>query len=159
MGLEKMTLIGHSLGVYLTVAYALRHPARVNKLVLLSPAGVPRSPEAEPLAKELTADQADLTHHESAGNGQAVQAADSDKVKPMKDKNAREKRREGTGAKLLTYMWEEGWSPFQAVRYMSVFGPLIVGKVCVEYLCSPTGLRLTNGTPLTVCRAKIFWSY
>lgn len=44
MGLEKMTLVGHSLGAYLSVAYTLKYPDRVNKLILLSPAGVPRPP-------------------------------------------------------------------------------------------------------------------
>jgi cardiolipin-specific phospholipase len=47
MGLEKMTLIGHSLGAYLSVAYALRHPTHVSKLILLSPVGVPRDPDLE----------------------------------------------------------------------------------------------------------------
>lgn len=40
MQLERMVLVGHSLGGYLSVAYALRYPERVSRLVLVSPAGI-----------------------------------------------------------------------------------------------------------------------
>jgi cardiolipin-specific phospholipase len=64
-----MTLIGHSLGGYLSTAYALRYPSRVDRLVLLSPAGIPENPyapvnsegvnieEFEAAGKELTEPQ------------------------------------------------------------------------------------------------------
>lgn len=45
MGLQKITLVGHSLGGYLSVAYSLKYPQNVNRLVLLSPAGIPNAPE------------------------------------------------------------------------------------------------------------------
>ncbi|KAK0542389.1 hypothetical protein OC846_006754, partial [Tilletia horrida] len=47
MQLEKMTIIGHSLGGYLSLAYALRFPERVEKLILISPAGIPDNPDKE----------------------------------------------------------------------------------------------------------------
>jgi pimeloyl-ACP methyl ester carboxylesterase len=34
-------LIGHSLGGYLSTQYALRYPDRIQKLILMSPAGYP----------------------------------------------------------------------------------------------------------------------
>jgi len=40
-GIEKMTLAGHSMGGYLSVAYCEKYPDRVDRLLLLSPAGIP----------------------------------------------------------------------------------------------------------------------
>ncbi|KAJ1339231.1 hypothetical protein BSLG_006369 [Batrachochytrium salamandrivorans] len=47
MGLEKIVLMGHSMGGYLSAAYALKHPDRVEKLLLVSPVGVPTLPPKE----------------------------------------------------------------------------------------------------------------
>ena len=41
MGLSKLHLCGHSLGGFLASAYALRHPDRLQSLILASPAGIP----------------------------------------------------------------------------------------------------------------------
>jgi proline iminopeptidase len=38
LGLEQMTLVGHSMGAILASAYASRYPARIERLVLVSPA-------------------------------------------------------------------------------------------------------------------------
>ncbi|KAF0491964.1 alpha/beta-hydrolase [Gigaspora margarita] len=47
--IEKMTLLGHSLGGYLSAVYALKYPDRVERLILVSPGGIPEitdGPEA-----------------------------------------------------------------------------------------------------------------
>jgi len=44
MKIEKMILIGHSMGGYLSTVYGLAHPDRIIRLILLSPVGVPESP-------------------------------------------------------------------------------------------------------------------
>ena len=41
MGLQRVVLIGHSLGGYLSALYALAHPEKISKLILLSPVGLP----------------------------------------------------------------------------------------------------------------------
>ena len=38
-------LAGHSLGGYLSTQYVLKHPENIDKLILLSPVGVPEKPE------------------------------------------------------------------------------------------------------------------
>ena len=40
MGLEKIVLLGHSMGGYLSCRYALKYPENVERLILVSPVGV-----------------------------------------------------------------------------------------------------------------------
>ncbi|CAG8468498.1 3435_t:CDS:2, partial [Acaulospora colombiana] len=42
--IEKMTLLGHSLGGYFAAVYALKYPQYVERLILVSPAGIPPNP-------------------------------------------------------------------------------------------------------------------
>ena len=47
MRLERFDLAAHSMGGYLATQYALAHPERVRRLVLISPVGWARRPEGE----------------------------------------------------------------------------------------------------------------
>lgn len=130
MGLAKMQLVGHSLGAYLATCYTLRYPERVSRLVLLSPAGVPRGPESiVGPAREVVDEQGAITRQKGHNVAQEVESASTANVERMREEQKEEKRKETRTQKLFTYLWEEGWSPFQVVRTMTVFGPLLVGRV------------------------------
>ncbi|KAK9326903.1 Alpha/Beta hydrolase protein [Lipomyces starkeyi] len=118
VGIEKFTLMAHSMGGYIAVAYALRHPERIKKLILVSPAGVPRDPwvvhedeahqPSSALGSEFTSTQADTTKHST---------------KPV-DKRATELKR--PIPKWLVFLWEHHVSPFSFVRYTGPLGPQLV---------------------------------
>ncbi|THV05495.1 alpha/beta-hydrolase [Dendrothele bispora CBS 962.96] len=120
MGLEKMTLVGHSLGAYFSVVYALKYPTRVNKLILLSPAGVPRGPDNSVPSKEVDPP-------ETQGGGSA-EVASRKKIEEIEAEQSKAKSKESRSRRVLTYLWEEGWSPFQVVRSTLFWGPMLVGK-------------------------------
>jgi pyruvate dehydrogenase E2 component (dihydrolipoamide acetyltransferase) len=68
LGLERFDLLGHSLGGALAVAVAARHPDRVRRLVLVSPAGL--APRAQKTAAALGA-AAELAVHARRALGNA----------------------------------------------------------------------------------------
>lgn len=122
MGLEKMTLVGHSLGGYLSIAYTLKYPTRVSRLILLSPAGIPRDAKAEVPSREVSDPQTT-----GQPRGKAERATHS-KLQSTRSEQSTEQGRESKRRQLFTYLWEEGWSPFQVVRTAGLWGPLLVGK-------------------------------
>lgn len=48
LGIEKMTLMGHSFGGYIAGCYTENFPERVEKLVLMSSIGIPHPPDGDP---------------------------------------------------------------------------------------------------------------
>lgn len=119
--LETMTLIGHSLGAYFSVVYALKYPERVHRLILLSPAGVPRDDSSIP-AQELTEEQ------ETAGPNDGAEQPSFQKVNAMKKDQKVEKQNQTRTRKIFTYLWEEGFSPFSLARSTTVWAPMLIGK-------------------------------
>lgn len=130
-GLERFTLLGHSLGGYLAVAYALKYPGRLNKLILASPVGIPEDPYAvnaalpEPqdstLANEFTQDAATATA--TADNNNFMRQGDKKGKTAEEQKQAPRRRLPG----WLTYAWEANvLSPFSFVRWSGPLGPRLV---------------------------------
>ncbi|KAI1172890.1 Alpha/Beta hydrolase protein [Nemania sp. FL0916] len=127
--LEKFTVIGHSLGGYLAVSYALKYPGHIKKLILASPVGVPEDPYAvdaempEPtestMQAEFTVDQQATTAHHSGskvpnGNIQSAGATDAETPKRRPYPN------------WLVWLWDANVSPFSIIRLAGPLGPRFV---------------------------------
>lgn len=128
--IEKFTLLGHSLGGYLAVSYALKYPGHLNKLILASPAGVPEDPYAvnadmpEPndstMANEFTQDQESIV--ESSRSGDSSLSKHGRKTKAQ----AEAKQRRPLPSWLI-WLWESNFvSPFSFVRLGGPLGPRLV---------------------------------
>jgi cardiolipin-specific phospholipase len=168
MGLRKMTLVGHSLGAYLTVAYTLRYPERVSRLVLLSPAGVPEDPDVEVPSREV-----DEPPHSALTGSQAPnpKPASAKRVSRIRSEQKEAKKQESRTRRLFTYLWEEGWSPFQVVRSTLFLGPLLVGKYSSRRFVGLTeeetremhdyilNITLAKGSgEYSICKSPQIWS-
>lgn len=132
--IDKFTLLGHSMGGYMAVAYALKYPGHLNKLILASPVGIPEDPYAvnsempEPqqstMEEEVFQDQEnDIVNPQLAKgdnnnflNGRSKAAKASSTTSP----NAPPPRRI---PKWVSYLWDANVSPFSIVRWSGPLGP------------------------------------
>ncbi|KAJ9097703.1 hypothetical protein QFC21_004741 [Naganishia friedmannii] len=172
-GIEVMTLIGHSLGGYLSTAYALKYPTRVDRLVLLSPAGIPENPyaavnsegvnieEFEAAVKELGEPQT-AAPTTTAMKGAKVQREGNTTPLEVKDSNhppsvpggtaeTGEKKRDnipkpptGRSRQLFAWAWEQGWSPFGIVRNLGPWGPMMVARYSSRRFAALSGEELRD---------------
>lgn len=53
MKIEKMALLGHSLGAYIVSAYALKYPQNIEHLFLVDPWGFPDQPQENERSKRI----------------------------------------------------------------------------------------------------------
>lgn len=132
--IEKMTLVGHSMGGYMAVCYALKYPGHLNKLILASPVGIPEDPNAtqaampEPpestLQHEFTQDQETETRQTDNNNflNQQKKADQASQMPPGPDGKPPPRRT----PKWLTYLWDANISPFSFVRWTGPLGPRLV---------------------------------
>ncbi|WWC73433.1 uncharacterized protein I206_107401 [Kwoniella pini CBS 10737] len=149
VGLEKMVLVGHSLGGYLASAYSVRYPERVSGLILVSPAGIPHGPEyvKYPLTSELSSKEKinlDISNRNRRNSREretsqeleeATNAAEAEfepntpkgEAKDWARKREESMLRRGM-MKFFVWGWERGLSPFMFLRNAGPFGPLWVGK-------------------------------
>lgn len=121
-GLDRFTLLGHSLGGYLATAYALKYPGRVKKLILASPVGIPRNPYAEqqPLPSNPPKDQSHPPPPTTTGMDADLLIDPSSPEPPSPDPP----RRKMPG--WVSYLWESNISPFSLVRWSGPLGPRLV---------------------------------
>lgn len=134
--IDKFTLLGHSMGGYMAVAYALKYPGHLNKLILASPVGIPEDPYA------VNSDLPEPVN--SALENEFTQDQEEDIVNPDNSKvqgdnnnflNARSKAADGQNAtaaprrplpKWITHLWDANISPFSIVRWSGPLGPRFV---------------------------------
>lgn len=96
-GLDTFTVVAHSMGGYLSSAYATKYPGRINKLLLVSPAGVPRSPYSISAAERRARGEIDTVPKTSV----EIPA-------------------------WFNFLWEQHVSPFSLIRNTGPLGPRFV---------------------------------
>jgi cardiolipin-specific phospholipase len=136
--IDKFTLLGHSLGGYMAVAYALKYPGHLKKLILASPVGIPEDPYAvkaempEPedstMANEFLQDQKGTIVQ---GNGNSNSNGDRNTLfnPGAKDDSKTKEQQEPPRRPLpkwLVYLWDANISPFSIVRWAGPLGPRFV---------------------------------
>ncbi|KAJ2779256.1 hypothetical protein GGI15_003927 [Coemansia interrupta] len=125
MGLEKMTLCGHSFGGYMSALYALKYPERVEKLVLVSPIGIPEPPEGyeEMLRNGGAPLRKPPTPTPSPGQSQTPESRQD--AKPSDDV-ARPGIRRVLFFRMAMGLWERNFAPQWVVRSAGPFGRRLI---------------------------------
>ncbi|CED83352.1 Predicted hydrolase/acyltransferase (alpha/beta hydrolase superfamily) [Phaffia rhodozyma] len=131
-GWDKMVLCGHSLGGYLSAAYTLKYPSRVEKLILISPAGIPINPNA-PLTPSKISTQGTPTVSDVDAAAGAIESELSEGRKEMKapqkndQKGEKVPQSQSAARSVFGWAWEKGWSPFSVVRSLGPLAPKLIG--------------------------------
>ncbi|KXN68696.1 alpha/beta-hydrolase [Conidiobolus coronatus NRRL 28638] len=113
--IEKMTLLGHSLGGYLSTVYALKYPRRVEKLILVSPVGIPKSPYLKGAQSQTELEQLEVINNE--GNiDNPLQTINREVRPPLQIPS------------WIKYLWERNYTPQWIIRLAGPYGPELVGK-------------------------------
>lgn len=131
--IDRFTLLGHSLGGYMAVAYALKYPGHLNKLILASPVGIPEDPYAvtadvaEPsastLPNELTQDQSDITSSLPETVPKTTEGGFITGRPPLTTSTQPPRR---NIPKWFSYLWDANISPFSLIRWTGPLGPRLV---------------------------------
>ncbi|KAA8909349.1 hypothetical protein TRICI_004542 [Trichomonascus ciferrii] len=129
-GLDSFVLMGHSLGGYIAAAYALQHPHRVRKLIMVSPAGVERGYKPELEEKVL--------YKRNEDEKPSVQGPKVENELTATQTEQREHHRDSLENELATtnrqipnylqYLWNNHISPFSILRSSGFFAPKLVSR-------------------------------
>ncbi|KAH7024227.1 putative alpha/beta hydrolase [Ilyonectria destructans] len=114
--IEKFVLLGHSLGGYLSVSYALKFPGHVEKLILVSPAGIPE----DPYAMKGSQPKAGSTFHQR-NSTQDEQTAEANNNGIDDGTDSAEPNKPLPG--WLVCLWNANISPFSLIRMTGPLGP------------------------------------
>jgi cardiolipin-specific phospholipase len=121
--IDKFTLLGHSMGGYMAVAYALKYPGHLKKLVLASPVGIPEDPYAV---------QADMPEpEESTMVNEFTQDQETDIVNSARPTSTNNKTKDLPPPRRpiprwASTLWDANISPFSIVRWAGPLGPRVV---------------------------------
>lgn len=142
--IEKFTLLGHSLGGYLAVSYALKYPGHLNKLILASPVGIPEAPEGKTevivenpgsstLANEFTQSQESIVQQDTDVATQNVRVKTGGSGRPGAGDQSATTTKQAPKAPRRTipgwfaWLWDTNvLSPFSLVRAGGPLGPRFV---------------------------------
>lgn len=126
--IKTFTLMGHSMGGYLAAAYAFKYPENVNKLIMVSPAGVETgyTPDLDE-SSFLSLFRKDSQVEEIKEKGPELQEELGPNLNAYDESKYQEPARRNVG-KLFTYLWNKHISPFALVRNSSFFGPKLVSN-------------------------------
>lgn len=157
LGLEKLIVIGHSGHAFMAVEYAIRHPHRVEKLILLNTA--PTNSEAR--------QQQSIAYFEQFADDARKHRFSEDIVKLGPDLEKEPERRfahvcirmgahsfydytmdaaplwEGvyTNMPILDHLWGEAFGALDLMERLShVHASVVLGLGAYDYLVGPTGL-------------------
>ncbi|ORZ00480.1 Alpha/Beta hydrolase protein [Syncephalastrum racemosum] len=133
-GLNRMTLMGHSMGGYFATCYALKYPTRVEKLVLVSPAGVaPHPPEMagpqkstehgspqQVIEKEASELNAKMQVDPAAAASSAAPAPEIEQPQPQRPRRS--------VPSWAAYLWDKNVTPMSIVRLGGPFGARLLNR-------------------------------
>lgn len=117
---EKIILVGHSLGGYLASWYALKYPERIEKLILVSPVGLPEN--------EAPTDE------------------DGDRQDAFKTQSGRTVPHTAL-TRFVSSLWDRHYTPQWLIRTAGPFGPKLVRSYTMRrfhYLTSEESLHLRD---------------
>lgn len=113
--IDRFTLLGHSMGGYMAVAYALKYPGHLNKLILASPVGIPEVAGAA----DAPIPYPNSSAKENGENGMAEMVANTapDRWEPPPPNRI---------PKWFSYLWDCNISPFSIIRWTGPLAPRLV---------------------------------